>query len=41
MTGWTFFFILVGVAFLTAQFFRLIDLIERPARRPRRRAMVR
>jgi len=33
MTGWTLFFVLVGVAFLTAQLFRLIDLIERPARR--------
>ncbi len=33
MTGWTLFFVLVGVAFLTAQFFRLIDLIERPAHR--------
>jgi len=33
MTGWTLFFTLVGVAFLTAQLFRLIDLIERPARR--------
>ena len=41
MTGWSFFFILVGVAFLTAQLFRIIDAIERPARRPRRRAMVR
>lgn len=33
MTGWTLFFVLVGAAFLTAQLFRLIDLIERPARR--------
>lgn len=33
MTGWTLFLIVVGVAFLTAQLFRLIDLIERPARR--------
>ena len=41
MTGWSFFFILIGVAFLTAQLFRIIDAIERPARRPRRRAMVR
>ena len=32
MTGWTFFFILVGVVFLTAQLFRVIDAIERPAR---------
>lgn len=37
MTGWSFFFILLGVGFLTAQVFRLVDAIERPARRPRRR----
>jgi|GEM_PF-5732320 len=30
MTGWTIFFILVGVTFLTVQLFRLIDYIERP-----------
>jgi len=41
MTGWSFFFILVGVASLTAQLFRIIDAIERPARRSRRRAMAR
>ena len=41
MTGWSFFFLLVGVAFLTAQVFRLVDAIERPARRPRRRAVAR
>lgn len=40
MTGWTFFFMLLGVVFLTAQIFRLIDAIERPARRrPRGRAV--
>lgn len=33
MTGWVLFFTVVGVAFLTAQFFRLIDLIDRPTRR--------
>ena len=38
MTGWSFFFVLVGVGFLTAQVFHLVDVIERPARRPRRRA---
>lgn len=38
MTGWTFFFILVGVVFLTSQLFRIIDAIERPARRSRRHA---
>jgi hypothetical protein len=41
MTGWSFFFVLMGVASLTAQLFRLIDVIERPARRSRRRAMAR
>jgi hypothetical protein len=41
MTGWTFFFILVGVTCLTAQLFRIIDAIERPARRSRRHAAVR
>ncbi|MCI9331038.1 MAG: hypothetical protein HFG05_02540 [Oscillibacter sp.] len=35
MTGWTLFFTILGVAVLTAQLFRLIDLIERPARRSR------
>ena len=30
MSGWTFFFILVGVVFLTSQLFRVIDAIERP-----------
>ena len=38
MTGWSLFFVLVGVAFLTAQVFRLVDAIERPARRRSRRA---
>ena len=33
MTGWTLFLTFLGVAFLTAQLFRLIDLIERPSRR--------
>ena len=41
MTGWTLFFILVGVTYLTAQLFRVIDAIERPARRSHRRAAVR
>ena len=40
MTGLTFFFMLMGVVSLTTQIFRLIDAIERPARRhPRRKAM--
>ena len=33
MTGWTLFFILVGVAFLTTQLFRVIDAIEQPRSR--------
>ncbi len=33
MTGWTYFFELVGVVFLTAQFFRVVDAVEHPARR--------
>lgn len=41
MTGWSFFFVLMGVASLTAQLFRIIDAIERPARRPSRRAVAR
>jgi len=40
MTGWTFFFILVGAAFLTAQVFRIVDAIERPAKRGQRRRVV-
>ena len=42
MTGWTFFFVLIGVVFLTAQIFRLIDAIDHPTQRhTRRRAMAR
>ena len=41
MTGWTVFFVLVGVVFLTAQLFRVIDAIERPARHSRRRSALR
>ena len=41
MTGWTYFFIILGVAFMTMQLFRVIDAIERPARRSRRRALAR
>lgn len=32
MTGWTLFFIVIGVAVLTAQLFRVIDFIEHPRR---------
>lgn len=32
---------LLGVIFVTAQLFRLINAIEQPARRSRRRAMAR
>ena len=40
MTGWEFFFIVLGISTLAAQLFRLIDFIERPARQrsTRRRA---
>lgn len=41
MTGWTFFFVLVGVVFLTAQVFRVIDAIERPAQHHRRHTALR
>ena len=41
MTGWNFFFTLMGISFMTAQVFRLINVIEQPSRRPRRRAMAR
>ena len=41
MTGWTLFFVVIGVGFLTAQVFRIIDAIERPARRSHRQAMAR
>ena len=39
MTGWTLFFIIVGVAVLTAQLFRVIDAIERPSRQDNRSAV--
>ena len=35
MTGWTLFFIIIGISFFTYQFFRLIELIERPGPRSR------
>ena len=41
MNAWTFFFILVGVCFLTSQVFRLIDAIEHSGRHSHRRAAVR
>ena len=34
MTGWSFFFILIGVSALTAQLFRIVDAIERPPAAP-------
>lgn len=40
MTGWSLFFVVVGVGTATAQLFRLIDWIERPAKGQRRRARV-
>ena len=39
MTAWSLFFMLLGVSFLTAQIFRLIDAIERPARRSGRESL--
>ena len=41
MTGWTLFFVLVGIASLIAQVFRVVDAIERSSRRVRRRAFAR
>lgn len=32
MTGWTLFFLVTGVSVLTAQLFRVIDVIEHPRR---------
>ena len=32
MNGWTMFFLTVGITTSTAQLFRLIDWIERPAK---------
>ena len=41
MTGWSFFFMVLGITDLAAQLFRIIDIIERPAKRrsSRRRAV--
>ena len=41
MTGWRFFFLLLGLTFLTAQLFRVINYIERPVRHSHRRAVAR
>lgn len=41
MTGWTFFFVLIGVVFMTAQLFRLINFIDSPAARQHERTYVR
>ena len=38
MSGWTFFFVLVGVVVVTSQLFRAIEAIERPNRRRHRRS---
>ena len=38
MTGWTLFFTLFCAAAVTAQVFRVVDYLERPARCPRRAA---
>ena len=37
MTGWTLFFVIVGLTALAMQLFRIVDAIERPARRTVRR----
>lgn len=39
MSAWSFFFILIGVCFLTSQVFRLIDAIEHPSRHSHRSAV--
>ena len=39
MTGWAFFFTVMGITTLAAQLFRLIDFIERPAKQRSRRRM--
>jgi hypothetical protein len=41
MTGWTIFFITIGVAFMTAQVFRILDAIDRPTKRRPRSAAAR
>jgi len=41
MTGWALFFTVLGVVSLTAQVFRIVEAIERPAHRSHRRAMAR
>jgi hypothetical protein len=33
MSGWAFFFVLLGVVYMTQQIFSVIDLIDRPRRR--------
>lgn len=38
MTGWTLFFIVVGITYVTAQLFRLIDAIDQPKQRQPRAA---
>ena len=35
MSGWAFFFTLLGVVYMTQQIFSVIDLIDRPKRRLR------
>lgn len=34
MSGWTLFFTMIGLAVATAQLFRIVDIIEYPARHP-------
>ena len=41
MTGWTLFFVVVGIVFVTTQVFRVLDVIEQPTRRQRRTSVIR
>lgn len=41
MNAWSFFFILIGVCFMTAQVFRLIHHIEHSGQNSRRRSAAR
>jgi len=41
MTVWTLFFVIVGIVVVTAQVFRVLDAIERPARRQRKSPVIR
>ena len=38
MTGWTLFFVVMGVCTITAQVFRIVDAIEAPRKRAQKNA---